>query len=115
LATCRAVATVITIAPPAALTLEDVGAVAAGARAVAGPGVAERMLRALRQLEARAAGGDAIYGYNTGCGPLCDRIVDDATRAAFQRNLIRSHASGIGTPHPPAVARATMLLRANSL
>jgi len=109
------VATVITIAPPVALTLEDVGAVAAGAHAVAGAGVAEGMRRALRQLEARAAGGTAIYGYNTGCGPLCDRIVDDATRAAFQRNLIRSHASGIGAPHPPEVARATMLLRAASL
>jgi histidine ammonia-lyase len=109
------VATVITIAPPAPLRLEDVGAVAAGASVVVGPAVAERMLRACRQLETQAASGTAIYGFNTGCGPLCDRVVGAEARAAFQQNLIRSHASGLGPSHPADVVRATMLLRALSL
>lgn len=108
-------ATVITIAPPVPLALEDVGAVAAGAPVVVDATVPERMLRACRQLEARAASGTPIYGFNTGCGPLCDRVVGPETRAAFQRNLIRSHASGLGPSHPREVVRGTMLLRALSL
>src|SRR5207244_303885 len=38
-----------------------------------------------------------------------------AAASRFQRNLVRSHASGLGPAHPAPVVRATMALRAFSL
>jgi histidine ammonia-lyase len=64
----------------------------------------------------RLAEGDAaIYGLTTGCGPLAGNRIGGAEREAFQRNLVRSHAVSLGTPHPPAFVRAAMLARAHVL
>jgi histidine ammonia-lyase len=68
-----------------------------------------------RQLLALARSGRVVYGLNTGCGPLCDRPVPPDAAARFQRNLVRSHASGLGAAHPTEVVRATMAVRALSL
>ncbi len=105
----------IVLAPPAALALDAVGHVAAGAPAALGADVHERLRRSHRQLESLAKAGRVVYGLNTGCGPLCDRPVPPADAARFQLNLVRSHASGLGPAHGPAVVRATMLVRAHSL
>ena len=54
----------------------------------------------------------AVYGLTTGCGPLAGQRIDPAQRVAFQRNLVRSHAVALGAPHPTALVRAAMLVRA---
>ncbi|MFN8544693.1 MAG: aromatic amino acid ammonia-lyase [Candidatus Binatia bacterium] len=105
----------VVLAPPAPLTLAMLGEVAAGAAVALGPGVRARLEASHDQLLALAASGRVVYGLNTGCGPLVDRAVPAADRAEFQRNLVRSHASGIGPAHPRAVVRATMVARAFSL
>jgi histidine ammonia-lyase len=99
----------------APLTLESVGRIAAGAPVVLDAAVRDRLARSHRQLETFAAAGRVIYGLNTGCGPLCDRRVSPTDSARFQLNLVRSHATGIGPPHPAEVVRATMAVRAQSL
>ena len=58
---------------------------------------------------------DAVYGLSTGCGPLAGHRIDPARRAAFQRNLIRSHAVSLGAPHPAVFVRAAMATRAHVL
>ena len=105
----------VVLAPPAPLTLEALARIAAGARVVLGDGVYARLDAGQRQLLALSASGRPVYGLNTGCGPLCDRPIDAEARAGFQENLVRSHASGLGPPHPVAVVRATMGARAFSL
>lgn len=105
----------VLLAPPAPLTLEAVGQVAAGAPVGLGDGVTARLEASHRQLLALAASGRTVYGLNTGCGPLCDRPVPPDAAARFQQNLVRSHASGVGPAHPTDVVRGTMLLRAFSL
>src|SRR6266567_2505115 len=61
------------------------------------------------------AAAPAVYGVNTGFGFLADvRISADEIRN-LQRNLIRSHAAGVGDPLPVPVVRAMMLLRAQVL
>src|SRR3989440_6524010 len=68
-----------------------------------------------RTVETAVARGDTIYGVNTGFGKLAHvRIKPEQTRE-LQRNLIRSHASGVGDPLSVDVVRAMMLLRANVL
>ncbi len=106
---------VVALAPPAALTLEAVGLVAAGASVALGPAVRARLEASHALLRELEHAGRTIYGLNTGCGPLCDRPVPPADAARFQQNLVRSHATGFGMPHPRAVVRATMAVRAFSL
>ena len=105
----------VVVSPPARLTLAMLEDVARGASVALGPGARERMTASHRQLEALARSGRTVYGLNTGCGPLVDRPVPPEDAAEFQRNLVRSHASGVGAVHPAAVVRATMAARAFSL
>ncbi len=60
-------------------------------------------------------GAAPIYGINTGFGSLARVRINPADTATLSRNLIRSHAAGVGAPCPPDVVRAMMLLRANAL
>lgn len=53
-----------------------------------------------------------VYGLTTGCGPLATYAISPEWRDQFQRNLVRSHATTLGPPHPTAFVRAAMLVRA---
>src|SRR6059036_1498905 len=98
------------------LSIADVVAVARhGARVAIAPHALAAVTASRRTIEAAAARGDTIYGVNTGFGQLAHvRIKPEQTRD-LQRNLIRSHASGVGDPLPVDAVRAMMLLRANVL
>jgi histidine ammonia-lyase len=103
------------------LTLEVIGAVAHRTRPVSprlAPAARERVLAARAVVERIQQGGDsapAVYGVNTGFGFLADvRISADQIRE-LQRNLVRSHAAGVGAPLPLPVVRAMVLLRAQVL
>ncbi len=58
---------------------------------------------------------DPAYGFNRGFGHNVDVAVPPDKLALLQKNLIRSHASGVGDAAPVDVIRLTMLLRAHSL
>jgi histidine ammonia-lyase len=107
--------TPVVLAPPAELTLEAVGRIAAGAPVGLGREVRARCEASHRQLQALADTGRVVYGLNTGCGPLCDRAIPRDALPEFQKNLVRSHAVGLGAAHPERVVRATMAARAYSL
>lgn len=56
-----------------------------------------------------------IYGVNTGFGPMAQYKISDDERYQLQFNLIRSHASGFGTPLNPLMVKGAMLARLNTL
>ena len=56
-----------------------------------------------------------IYGVNTGFGSLARMRIRAADRATLSRNLVRSHAAGVGAPVATDATRAMVLLRANAL
>lgn len=58
---------------------------------------------------------DIIYGINTGFGELSNVRIEKEKTKELQRNLILSHASGVGEPLKKDSVRGTMLLRANTL
>jgi histidine ammonia-lyase len=58
---------------------------------------------------------EPVYGVNTGFGDLATERIPVADLKILQRNLVRSHAVGVGDPLPTDVVRAAMLLRANTL
>ncbi|MFZ8943016.1 MAG: histidine ammonia-lyase, partial [Gemmobacter sp.] len=65
---------------------------------------------------AEAAGGAAaVYGVNTGFGKLASRRIAPTDTAALQRNLILSHACGVGEALEAPTVRLMMALKALSL
>ena len=98
------------------LTLTDLEQVARQAEAVAlDPAARPKVLAGRAVIENALIAGRAVYGVSTGFGPLSDVFIGAADRDALQRNLVRSHAIGIGDPIGEAETRATILLRANVL
>lgn len=114
-ASVRGVGDPIVLAPPAVLALEDVVQVARGVRLAVAEAVWSRVDAAHAQFLRLQGSNQLIYGVNTGCGPLCERIVPVADVPGFQANLVRSHASGLGAFHPREVVRATLAVRALTL
>jgi histidine ammonia-lyase len=79
------------------------------------PSAVERMERSRALIDSLAAGEEAIYAVNTGVGLLADQRVSRDDLDQLQRNVIRSHSTGVGDPLPREVVRAMMLIRANVL
>src|SRR5918994_7940001 len=98
------------------LTIDQVIEVARGRRAVSlDPAAGERMRGSRSVIERLVADGAVVYGVTTGFGDLADVRIEPALTAELQRNLVRSHAAGVGDPLPDEVVRAMLLLRANTL
>jgi histidine ammonia-lyase len=102
-----------------ALTLDALAEVARRSRRVVLTDEARVRIQQARGIVDRIeSGGDeapAVYGVNTGFGFLADvRISAEAVRD-LQRNLIRSHAAGVGPALPEPVVRGMLLLRAEVL
>jgi histidine ammonia-lyase len=99
-----------------ALTIEEISAVATNGCKVAVASEAWPKIAASRKVvESIVASGETAYGINTGFGKLADVRISNGDLKTLQRNLVLSHASGIGEPLPEPETRAMLLLRANVL
>ena len=98
------------------LTLEQLAAIADARDAVSLAAPAAAAVDDARAVVDRvAAGDDAVYGVNTGFGSLAEVRIPPSQLSALQRNLLRSHAAGVGEPLSTRSVRAMMALRANVL
>ncbi len=59
--------------------------------------------------------GEIAYGITTGFGAFKSKIISPDQVAQLQRNILLSHAVGVGKPFDRATTRAIMLIRANTL
>jgi histidine ammonia-lyase len=59
--------------------------------------------------------GDAAYGINTGFGLLAQTRIPTDQLDLLQRNLLLSHAAGVGEALPDAVVRLILALKINAL
>jgi histidine ammonia-lyase len=59
--------------------------------------------------------GNPVYGINTGFGKLASIGIAREDLATLQRNLVISHAAGVGEPVPAAIVRLMMTLKLASL
>ena len=75
-------------------------------------GVIDRSARAVATILAK---GEPVYGINTGFGKLASVRIEAADLEKLQRNIVLSHAAGVGPPMPVAVARLMMALKLASL
>lgn len=58
---------------------------------------------------------EAVYGINTGFGPLCNTIIDKEKTVELQRNLLLSHSVGVGNPISEDLAKLMLILKVHSL
>lgn len=59
--------------------------------------------------------GGTYYGINTGFGALARKRISDEDAAALQRNLVLSHAVGVGPLVPKPIARLMLHLKLHAL
>ena len=75
----------------------------------------ERIAAASALVERIVAAGDAAYGINTGFGLLAQTRIPDDKLGLLQRNLLLSHAAGVGEALPDPVVRLVLALKINAL
>ncbi|MGI5402532.1 histidine ammonia-lyase [Streptomyces sp. CA-135486] len=93
-------------------TAEDVIAVAReGARIELSAEAVTALAAARGIVDALAARPEPVYGVSTGFGALASRHISTELRAQLQRNIVRSHAAGMGPRVEREVVRALMFLR----
>jgi len=98
------------------LTLEEVIRVACeGETVVLSPEGKEQILASRKIVDGILEEEKPVYGVSTGFGDFSKVFIKKEERSKLQRNLILSHATGVGTPLDQEVVRAAMVLRANSL
>ncbi len=80
-----------------------------------GPETMERVKASRRVVEEAIARNEIAYGINTGFGKLSSVQIEAKGLSQLQKNLIMSHAVGVGEPLEPATARFALLFRINAL
>jgi len=98
----------------ASLNWRQIAAVAEGARLELAPEVRDRIVKARGIVDALVARGVKGYGINTGVGALCDVIIDGDRQRVLSRNILMSHACGVGDALGPIETRAIMAAQINN-
>jgi histidine ammonia-lyase len=100
---------------PGHVTLADWRAVTEGAAVRLDPAAMPAVAAGARAVEAIIARGEPVYGVNTGFGKLASVHIGADNLAELQRNIVLSHAAGVGEPMRPATVRLMMALKLASL
>ncbi|NKQ22931.1 HAL/PAL/TAL family ammonia-lyase [Streptomyces galbus] len=87
----------------------------AESRVTVGAAATERMRASVDLKDALLEEEIPVYGVTTGFGDSCVRQIAPDKAHELQRNLVLYHLNGVGPVATPAVARATMIIRANAL
>jgi histidine ammonia-lyase len=74
-----------------------------------------KVRRAERAVQDLIERGEIVYGVTTGFGAFKDRIIPPDQVTQLQRNILMSHAVGVGPALDQMTTRAMMLIRANTL
>ncbi|MEX0983194.1 MAG: histidine ammonia-lyase [Bacteroidales bacterium] len=79
-------------------------------------GSREKVLECRAYLDKRMKQGvDTLYGINTGFGSLCNKVISEADLGLLQKNLVMSHACGVGETVPDEITRLMLFLKVQSL
>lgn len=100
---------------PGAAPLAAWGEIYAGAKIALDIACRAKVEAAAATIEAIVAKGEPVYGVNTGFGKLASARIGKDDLAALQRNIVLSHASGVGEPIPERIVRLIMALKVASL
>ena len=68
-----------------------------------------------KRVEAIVDSEQVVYGINTGFGPLCDQQITAKETNLLQRNLLISHAVGVGDPIDKRLSKLMMICKVQAL
>ena len=97
------------------LTLNDAVSVLRSGTAVRLSSAAKEKVKAARlHVDAAVREKKVIYGITTGFGAFSDVIISHSQGKQLQKNILMSHAAGVGNPLADDIVRCTLLLMINS-
>ena len=108
----KSMSTAILLEQP--LSWRQVAAVAEGATLALSENAAQRIRAARLLVESIVAKGIRAYGVNTGVGALCDVVVDASQLRHLSRNIVMSHAVGMGQALGHCEVRAMLTAAINN-
>lgn len=101
------------------LTIQDVVSVARAEKKAVSLQLTEDAIRAVNRsseaVQELVKQKKTVYGITTGFGAFRKQSIPSNELKQLQRNIVRSHAAGVGKPLDRDVVRAMMLIRANTL
>ena len=100
---------------PGDATLADWRAIYRGAVPRLDPACGPKIAASAAAVARIVAKGEPVYGINTGFGKLASVRIPADDLETLQRNIVLSHAAGVGEPMPVAVVRLMMALKLASL
>lgn len=103
------------ILTPGEVPLADWRAIYRGADVRLDPATAPAVAASAAAVERILARHEPVYGINTGFGKLASVRIGDDDLATLQRNIVLSHAAGVGAPSPARIVRLMMALKLASL
>ncbi|MFY7672554.1 histidine ammonia-lyase [Tenacibaculum sp. MEBiC06402] len=68
-----------------------------------------------KKVETMANSNAAVYGINTGFGPLCDVQITPEETSKLQENLLITHAVGVGEPIDKLLSKIMMICKVHAL
>lgn len=68
-----------------------------------------------QRVEKMAASDKAVYGINTGFGPLCDTQITPEETNLLQTNLLITHAVGVGEPIAKEISKLMLITKVHAL
>jgi histidine ammonia-lyase len=96
------------------LLWHEVDDIAQGATLALSDGAQARIRAARMLVESIVSKGVRAYGVNTGVGALCDVVVTESKQAQLSRNIVMSHAVGVGPTLEPSAVRAIIVAAINN-
>jgi len=75
----------------------------------------DKINRSRQRVEKMAASDKAVYGINTGFGPLCDTQISPEDTNLLQKNLLITHAVGVGEPIEKAISKLMLITKVHAL
>ncbi|WP_024514290.1 histidine ammonia-lyase [Bradyrhizobium sp. Tv2a-2] len=100
---------------PGKVSLSEWLSIYCGARLVLDPACLRGVQRSAAMVATIVASGVPVYGINTGFGKLARMRIDPDDLETLQRNLVLSHAAGVGEPTPIKTVRLMIALKVAGL
>ena len=98
------------------LTLKKVFEIAQGKRkGILIPEVVEGIQKSNAIVQQVIRSGKTVYGISTGFGPLCDTLISENETQTLQKNLLLTHAVGVGKPIEPLLSKIMMICKVHAL
>ncbi|AOT08337.1 histidine ammonia-lyase [Pseudoalteromonas luteoviolacea] len=75
----------------------------------------DKINKSRQRVDKMAASDKAVYGINTGFGPLCDTQVSPEETKLLQKNLLITHAVGVGNPIAKPISKLMLITKVHAL